>query len=88
MAVEVHGKVHSLFTPSNSDRREIRLDACQPTVYDRCDSRSPYSFLILYNGLPDTPLAMIPRNFFFHNFESVEDISVLLDEQSRNSPAK
>lgn len=84
MEVEVHGKIHSLFSPSNGDSREIRLDVSP--LFLIVEIPDLPSFLILYNGLPDRLLAMIPRNFPFHNFESVEDISVLLDEQSRNSP--
>lgn len=84
MEVEVHGKVHSLFSPSNSDSREIHLDVSP--LFLIVEIPDLHSFLILYNGLPDSLLAMIPRNLPFHNFESGEDISVLLDEQSRNSP--
>lgn len=84
MEVKVHGRVHFFFSPSNSDSREIRLDVSP--LFLIFEIPDLHSFLILYNGLPDRLLAMIPRNFPFHNFESVEDISVLLDEQSRNSP--
>lgn len=86
MAVGVHGKVQSLFNPSNSDGRDIRLDVSP--LFLIVEIPDLHSFSILYIALSDTLLVIIPRNFPFHNFESEEDISVLLDGQSRNPPAK